>query len=157
MKTIITTLLLIFLLGNAGAEEIYRCVNSYGPEPCYGEINKILIYNPMTQDQKDLAEYAKLKRDLKDSVENERLNTIDWQQLQRKIETAIGAYINSKLVTDRRFANYHRAEAIMQFKHSREYPIWKAVKDQDNQMLDDIAWQSIQMRDDIPWHQSGIK
>ena len=158
MKTLIKTLL-IFLSANAGADEIYRCGNSYGPEPCYGEINKILIYNPMAQEQKDLFEYNKLEQDLKDSVENERLQTAAWQQLelQRQVELAKQAYYNAKLETDKKIANHDRAWTLMEFKHSREYEILKDIKDQDNEMLDDIAWQAIQMRDDITWHQSDIK
>ena len=158
MKTLIKTLL-ILLSANAGAAEIYRYGNSYGSEPFYGEINKILIYSPMAQKQKDSVEYEKLKQDLKNSVENERMETVAWQQLelQRQVETAKRASYNAKLETDKKIANYDRAWTLMKFKHSREYEILKDVKDQDNEMLDDIAWQSIQMRDDITWHQSEIK
>ena len=87
------------------------------------------------------------------------METTAWQQLelQRQVATAKQAHYNAKLETDQKIANYDRAWAIMEFKHSREYEILKDIKDQDNEMLDDIAWQAIQMRDDITWHQSEIK
>jgi hypothetical protein len=155
MKIFLTTLL-IFLSSNVAAGTIfYRCGNAYQADPCQGEFTKILIYKPATQEQKDLAEYARLKQDLIDSVDNVKLNTAAWQQFeyQRRIEAVKQAYYNDQLITQKRLANYQRARAILQFKHAREYQIHKLIKDQDNEMLDDMAWQSIQMRDDIVWHQ----
>ena len=43
------------------------------------------------------------------------------------------------------------AANLMLFKHSREYQINKDIKDQDNEMLDNMAWQAIQKNNKIIW------
>ena len=48
-------------------------------------------------------------------------------------------YLNAKLAIEQIVASYHRAQAVMQFKRSREHDIRKTVKQQDNRMLDDVA------------------
>lgn len=142
---IIFTALLFFLSANVDADTIYRCGNSYQLEPCHGVITKILNYTPMTQEQKNLIEFTRLEQVLKNDIENEKMETIEWQQLelQRQIATANQVYLNAELATKQKLANYDRAWAIMLFKHGRKKEIRKSIKDQEDKILDNMAWQLI--------------
>jgi hypothetical protein len=153
MKTLISALL-ILASGIVNGGTIYRCDNVYQAQPCRGKATKTLQYTPMTQAHIDRAEYAALERDLIANVENERLATIEWLKFNHQLQkdAAQQEYLNKKLNIDQTAANYQRAQAIMQFKYSREYQIHQRIKDHENEMLDNIAWQSIQHRDDIVWH-----
>lgn len=99
----------------------------------------------MNQEQKNLIEFTRLEQVLKNDIENEKMETIEWQQLelQRQIATANQVYLNAELATKQKLANYDRAWAIMLFKHGRKKEIQKSIKDQENKIIDNMVWQLI--------------
>lgn len=153
MKTIMLSLLLFFS-GTTIAETVYRCDNTYSRQPCYGQVNKILYYTPASQEQIDNAEIAVLQRELENNIEHNQLQSLEWQEFRMQQQAAMDQHLQdlNRLYAYLERSEIKRAQALLNFKHGREYEIRKEVKDRDNNLLDNYTWQSIINAEDSIWH-----